>query len=123
MKKSTKILAAIGGVTVVGGLLLRLYNRKHFSEENYENTDEKAPEEPSEEDIFLEDPVFSEGASMIPLDTTGDGRVDTILMDTRNDGEVDTILLDTNSDGSFDTVLADTTGDGKMDSMISVEEQ
>ncbi len=120
--KLTKILAAIGAITVIGYFLAKLYNKKKFAEENFDemDLDLEDPEDP--EDIFVEDPVFEEGKNMISLDTTGDGKIDTILMDTSNDGEVDTILLDTNSDGSFDTMLADTTGDGKMDSMVSVEE-
>lgn len=50
-------------------------------------------------------PAVSNGGPM--LDTTGDGRVDTVLADTTGDGKLD-------------TVLKDTTGDGKVDSSKSI---
>eukprot|EP00756_Hemistasia_phaeocysticola_P002941 Hpha_TRINITY_DN11970_c0_g1::TRINITY_DN11970_c0_g1_i2::g.20732::m.20732 len=53
------------------------------------------------------------------VDTTGDGRADTLLMDTTGDGKHDTVLaaqvVDTTGDTVGDTVLVDINGDGKYD--------
>jgi len=53
----------------------------------------------------------------IGIDTTGDGKLDTIHRDTTGDGNLDTTHLDTVGDGKIDTVHQDTTGDGKIDTV------
>lgn len=55
------------------------------------------------------------------MDTTGDGKVDTIAADTTADGKYDTILQDTDGDGKLDTAFVDTTGDGVVDSVVDID--
>lgn len=66
------------------------------------------------------------------VDSSGDGRADTVAVDTVGDGVVDTViplahsgssqdisaLVDTTGDGIPDTLAVDTTGDGRADKMI-----
>ena len=47
------------------------------------------------------------------VDTTGDGKIDTVYKDTTGDGQYNVVLQDTTGDGQFDTCKKDTTGDGR----------
>ena len=49
------------------------------------------------------------------VDTTGDGKVDTMAFDTTNDGRIDAYLIDTTGDGNKNALGFDTTGDGHID--------
>ena len=58
----------------------------------------------------------------VPLDTTGDGRADSVGVDADGDGKVDTIHaavpIDTTGDGFFDSLGFDSTGDGRVDATV-----
>jgi hypothetical protein len=57
------------------------------------------------------------------VDSTGDGRVDTLKLDTTKDGEADRAfraqMVDTTGDGKGDLVGVDITGDGQIDALTS----
>jgi len=56
------------------------------------------------------------------VDTSGDGRADTLVVDTTGDGIPDRACssygVDTTGDGKTDALLADTNGDGQPDSLV-----
>ena len=58
------------------------------------------------------------------IDTTGDGKIDTLLVDTTGDGKLDTQAkakeVDSTGDGRLDTLLIDATGDGEFDTVEQV---
>ena len=57
------------------------------------------------------------------VDSTGDGRVDTLILDTTKDGKADLAfraqMVDTTGDGKGDLVGVDITGDGQIDALTS----
>ena len=56
-----------------------------------------------------------------PIDTTGDGVMDSWAADSNGDGVPDVVLSDTNGDGALDMVQTtfDTTGDGVGDTLVT----
>eukprot|EP00947_MAST-08B_sp_MAST-8B-sp1_P005866 g5866.t1 len=58
------------------------------------------------------------------LDTTEDGKIDTVGIDSTKDGQVDkycaAVLIDTIGDGAFDSVALDSTGDGQYDMVLAL---
>lgn len=56
------------------------------------------------------------------IDTSGDGRADTLVVDSTGDGIPDRACssygVDTTGDGKTDALLADTNGDGQPDSLV-----
>ena len=59
------------------------------------------------------------------IDTTGDGKLDSIAVDTSGDGAADKLvkiqtMMDTTGDGIVDKVGVDTTGDGKVDKVVKI---
>ena len=74
-------------------------------------------------------PSSRPAAAPVTLDTSGDGRVDTVAYDTTGDGRHDTLVplpkpgaapvsMDTSGDGRIDTVAYDTSGDGRHDTLV-----
>ena len=67
-------------------------------------------------------PVFvisTQALTSVPLDITGDGKVDAIGFDTTGDRHLDTIgvQVDTSGDGKPDAMGYDTTGDQHVDTI------
>ena len=59
------------------------------------------------------------------VDTTGDGKHDSVAMDTNFDGNWDKVFagtaIDTNQDGEQDSLAVDTTRDGQLDTVVALE--
>lgn len=113
MKDVTKALLTVG-ITAAG-----VYTFLTLMEKRKNAAVAPTEEEGSDVDDMLNEIKLSQEDAILAADTTGDGKIDTIMLDTTGDGEGDTILMDTTGDGQFDTVMADTTGDGMFDSVVS----
>jgi NIMA (never in mitosis gene a)-related kinase len=67
--------------------------------------------------------------SGVPVDTTGDGVLDSVAVDTTQDGLLDAVvpraggvLVDTTGDGRVDSVAIDSAGSGRVDMIVSIED-
>lgn len=60
-----------------------------------------------------------------PMDTTGDGKMDSVGVDRTGDGLIDTVLkgmpIDINGDGKADAIAVDTNGDGIANEMVPLK--
>lgn len=76
----------------------------------------------TDSDDIVDDENIFEDDEIDELDTTGDGKVDTVAIDNSGDGRPDELILDTTGDGKADTKFVDTTGDGIVDTVVDLDD-